>query len=120
MPGIVHIAIVMKPTKGSFLDNAKAQQVAGFNIKATRVQGDNTTWILRKSKTAMFAQELRPCKDRLTGTEIVSGGEGGRWPANILLCHAPACTARTCAPDCPLSFLPPEETRYFHQTQDIV
>jgi site-specific DNA-methyltransferase (adenine-specific) len=64
----------------------------GINIDGCRVLSSNYSgWVAPASKTALFATENRPWKDRLTGNESWSGGENGRWPPNVILTHSPEC-----------------------------
>jgi site-specific DNA-methyltransferase (adenine-specific) len=77
----VHICIAMKPTEGSFAQNAIEHGVAGLNVDATRVgsekrenqQKDTAAW----SGNAWGAN---PQHDSGEAKEVE-----GRWPANVLL-----------------------------------
>lgn len=95
MTGALHIAVVMKPLDGNFASNALKHDVAGLNIDGCRVRYRNDADRLWKHPTGKIA----------TGgfnPEYVAGGDkgedtpsemkdSGRWPANVVLCHALGC-----------------------------
>ena len=75
----IHIAVCMKPTEGSFAQNALAHGAAGLNIDGCRI-GETT--------------ELHASEPRAERTGFVKGFVGGtenqtvnhgRWPSNIIL-----------------------------------
>lgn len=77
------IILAMKPTDGTYADNALRHGLAGLNIEASRIPAE-----LNLHKDT----EPRPAPS-------------GRWPANVVLSHSPLCTEDGCVELCPVRML---------------
>lgn len=86
------IVLAMKPTDGTFAENALEHGVAGLNVDGCRVGVDTDTTRTGNGKrngaalNAAHDGSLRPKGGMTTGSET-----GGRWPANTVLSHSRWC-----------------------------
>ena len=83
-PALEPITVARKPLCGTVAENVLQHGTGGLNVDGCRVEAADSEWVATKSPTGTFSQEHRPWKDKLTGGEVVSGGKGGRWPANLI------------------------------------
>lgn len=84
-PAFEPVVVARKPLVGTVAGNVLAHGTGALNIDGCRV---GTSEELRRlqSKTAMFAEESRPWKDRIDQDDRkLIGSESGRWPANVIL-----------------------------------
>jgi site-specific DNA-methyltransferase (adenine-specific) len=84
-PAYEPIILAMKPLPGTFAQNALAWGVAGLNVDGCRVGTGGRPKIEWGTKSGFYD----------VGTSAGSKANGtttqGRWPANLLLSHAPGC-----------------------------
>ena len=83
-PALEPITVARKPLVGTVAENVLEHGTGALNVDGCRVDAADSEWTATKSPTGTFSQEHRPWKDKLTGVEVVSGGKGGRWPANLI------------------------------------
>jgi site-specific DNA-methyltransferase (adenine-specific) len=112
-PGFEPIVVARKPLAGTVAETVLAYGTGGLNIDATRIayeqgalavnphqptptMGENGGGMIRPEQHGQFV--VRPAS--------------GRWPTNVVLTHAPACTtdsevasATRCVPGCPVADL---------------
>ena len=95
MIGTLHIVVAMKPTQGSFVDNAKKHGVAGLNIDACRIEhvtidGGNLALNphLRKSINGGNGGKIIAHEEN---RRVVTPNPSGRWPSNVILGHLSGC-----------------------------
>lgn len=94
-PGWEPIVLAMKPTEGTFAENALAHGVAGLNVDGCRirVRGERPNLERTDPEPAVTAYN-----DGLSGSKAAGSTDEGRWPANAVLSHTrwcrPAGTAR--------------------------
>ena len=98
-PAYEPIILAMKPLPGTFAQNALDYGVAGINVDGCRVpsNGEDT------SRPLSFQQGWKQTSPNGTGS-IDDNWKKGRWPANLLLSHHPACNGE-CHPDCPIRLM---------------
>ena len=95
------IFLARKPFKGSIAKNVLVHGTGAMNIDATRVV---------TSESTSRPRGTFPHSDDAWGNgrpnEVSETHPGGRWPANVLLSHAPEChDPGECAPGCPVAEL---------------
>jgi len=83
-PALEPITVARKPLCGTVAENVLQHGTGGLNVDGCRV-GTEEDLTRLQSKTALFAQEQRPWKDRidLQNRQTV-GSTTGRWPANLI------------------------------------
>jgi len=83
-PSLEPITVARKPLCGTVAENVLQHGTGGLNVDGCRV-GTEEDLTRLQSKTALFAQEQRPWKDRidLQNRQTV-GSTTGRWPANLI------------------------------------
>ena len=96
-PAYEPIVLARKPLAGTLEQNLSRYGTGALNIDACRIS----------SSTQRCRHEGR------THTRIRAVSDRGRWPANLLLSHAPTCTAGHCERDCPIDLLG-ERHRFFY------
>jgi len=90
-PAFEPIIVAMKPRDGTFAQNALRWGVAGLAIDRGRVatNGETPSGSGDRRGSHIYAQ------DEWTQHQMVNGGNvtppSGRWPANVILSHAPGC-----------------------------
>ena len=83
-PSLEPITVARKPLCGTVAANVLQHGTGALNVDGCRVGTDETLTRLQ-SNTAMFSQEHRPWKDRITSeTRKEIGSTTGRWPANLI------------------------------------
>jgi site-specific DNA-methyltransferase (adenine-specific) len=83
-PSLEPITVARKPLCGTVAENVLQHGTGGLNVDGCRVGTDETLTRLQSS-TAMFSQEHRPWKDKITDeTRKEIGSTSGRWPANLI------------------------------------
>lgn len=80
------IIVAMKPTEGTFAENAIAHGVAGINIEASRIPANGDNLDGGRTFLAWRKKEGRTDVPEFNKRELPSG----RWPANVLLDEAAA------------------------------
>jgi DNA modification methylase len=95
------IILAMKPVDGTYAQNALKWGVAGLNVDEGRI-GGNADWSYPRGRggkgwggSPSLAINL---KTPMSSTK-------GRWPANLILSHAPGCTDEGCIAECPVRML---------------
>lgn len=84
-------------SEGTVAANVLAHGVGALNIEASRVGSENITtngW--RNTTTSAYQLNQSVAPDYRGDTRA------GRWPANLLLSHAPSCGPQGCALWCPV------------------
>ena len=75
------ILVCMKPTEGTFAENALIYDVAGLNIDGARIGTDEiTTWTAKNGSTSKFGQ-IQVVNENKAATK----DHNGRFPANLIL-----------------------------------
>lgn len=101
-PAFEPVVVARKPLIGTVAANVLAHGTGALNIDGCRVgrdAGDVSGWSQSGSKSgsnramsgANYARDAKP-------------DAAGRWPANLILTHAPGC-GDECAPGCPVAAL---------------
>lgn len=86
------IIVAMKPTDGTFAENALDHGVAGLWIDGGRIAGNVPTTGQGTSDSIYGGGKgLHPAD---MGTQEFTPAAGGRWPANFILSHHPDCQRR--------------------------
>ncbi len=85
MTGVFHIVVAMKPTEGTYAENAIKHGVSGLNIDECRIEGG---WTRKATPgTTPYGSEktwhLRVEGEKST-THDMDRGADGRFPANVL------------------------------------
>jgi len=90
-PAYEPIIIGMKPTDKNFVNNALTHGVAGINIDGSRISHneETKTTSCQPRQKGVFSSEN--CGFDPTKNDIASASEKGRFPANLVLSHAPEC-----------------------------
>jgi DNA modification methylase len=98
------IVLARKPTTGTVVANVLEHGTGALNIDANRIGRTTGDVSHAGNRTATFGTQ-----------DTVSGGDGsggwtenptGRWPANLVLTHAPTCDLDAdCGPGCPVAEL---------------
>lgn len=92
-PACEPIVVAMKPLDGTFAQNALKHGVAGLNVDGGRI-GTNH-WIKQQGKTGRaFKTEKfmgHAGRGEPTGQDEYTECSEGRWPANVVFSHHPAC-----------------------------
>jgi site-specific DNA-methyltransferase (adenine-specific) len=111
-PGFEPIIVARKPLAGTVAATVREYGTGGLHIDACRVPIDETD----RAKIDAEHVGMDPATyQRRPGTSLnlstrplrfkpAHAHELGRWPANVVLTHAPGCDAR-CAPGCPVAEL---------------
>lgn len=94
------IIVAMKPTVGTFADNALAYGVAGLWIDGGRVGAE----VMPKTASSGVVKSANVAMAGPNYGRVVAGEAIGRWPANFVLTHDPRCNG-TCHPECPVKLL---------------
>ena len=75
-----HIAIVMKPIEGTFIENCLAYGCGVLDVGRCRIGTDTmTTWTTKTGKSC-FGQVIQSGEDKCPTTQ-----HNGRFPANVVL-----------------------------------
>jgi site-specific DNA-methyltransferase (adenine-specific) len=83
-PALEPITVARKPLCGTVAENVLQHGTGGLNVDGCRVRTEEDLTRLQ-SKTALFAQEQRPWKDRINlQNRQTVGSTTGRWPANLI------------------------------------
>jgi len=95
-PGYEEIWLAMKPTDGTFAENARKHGVAGLNIDGCRLStSDDTSRPDGKCKYGDEVEESESLRPGFNADEYTSGGHSdGRWPPNAVLSHTRWCIPR--------------------------
>jgi site-specific DNA-methyltransferase (adenine-specific) len=90
------VVVARKPLEGTVAANVLKYGTGALNVDGCRVEGEGNKTFLRDAGD-------RPRDQYRTGTTVGPAvpSELGRWPANIILSHAPDCGEDGCAPGCP-------------------
>jgi DNA modification methylase len=91
------IILARKPLDGTLDHNLARHATGAMNIDACRIAP---------------SQQDCPNKGRAHGRQRTASPQG-RWPANLLLSHGPACNERRCEPKCPIGLLG-DRHRFFY------
>ena len=77
------IIVAMKPTDGTFANNALKHEVAGLNVDGSRVPVSDAAYAKNCSGDRGHAQD----RQRRSGFQMTCGSASdvGRWPANLIL-----------------------------------
>lgn len=97
-PGHEPIVLARKPVVGTIIATVLTHGTGALNIDACRIAG-----VVQKGAGATGFGV-----DRDDGYVAGVGREyqaEGRWPANVVLSHAPDCTDEACSPDCAVRLL---------------
>jgi hypothetical protein len=94
-PAFEPIVLFQKPYAGKPVESITQTGAGALNIEAGRVPGMSKTW----SEPRGGIWQTDPAAQ---GTLVDS--PAGRWPANLLLAHNPACNS-TCTPGCAVAAL---------------
>jgi len=90
--GTLHIAIAMKPMQGSFIENALKHGVSGMDIDGSRVRTvGRPLRVIDAKQTDNTAYAGRMNGSLAGGSKAIGVTSEGRWPANVILGHSPAC-----------------------------
>jgi site-specific DNA-methyltransferase (adenine-specific) len=87
------VVVARKPLEGTVAGNVLKYGTGAINVDGCRVGdgSDKGEWPLTERRHADVAYTLKPTPN---------DASVGRWPANIILSHDPAC-GEECAPGCP-------------------
>jgi site-specific DNA-methyltransferase (adenine-specific) len=77
------IIVAMKPTTGTFVDNARKWGVAGINIEAGRIPVDDEDYA--RNCSGDRGRDQNRTRRMEFGMTAGSASDGGRWPANVIL-----------------------------------
>jgi len=94
---IIHLA--RKPLEGTVAENALKFGTGSLNIVGCRVGTDGGTKAVNAARKSDGRLQRWDEGSRGARNEIAQLAQG-RWPANLILVHAPACTAAECVPGC--------------------
>jgi site-specific DNA-methyltransferase (adenine-specific) len=100
-PASEHWILVRKPLDGTVAANVQRHGTGALNIDGSRIAAidgyaeNNVTQGINTARTSYV-----PAVGRRTFEPSLAG----RWPANLVLTHAPDC-GETCAPGCPVAEL---------------
>ena len=95
-PAFEPVVVARKPLIGTVVANVLAHGTGALNIDGCRV-----------TTTDRFGGGAKGTSGFAAGYEHdgwVAGSDKGRWPANVILTHAPGC-GDECAPGCPVAAL---------------
>ena len=110
-PSYEPIVIARAPRQGhTYAECALKFGTGGLNIEGGRIEhNEPSKTTVRKftsgqqSQTMNDGRNMRKWEASHSGTGLelpASASPLGRWPANTILTHHPACTATECVPDC--------------------
>ncbi len=107
------IIVAMKPLDGTFVANALKHGVAGLHIDGARIQRPvphhDESGTAPRGRKGEASADRRYDENGGTNFAMKPGPRGGdsrgRWPANVVLQHAPGCDDSACAPGCPVRML---------------
>ena len=95
-PALEPICVAQKPPEGRMVDNVLRWGCGAVNVDGCRVKANDFDPKERVGATKLM--EERPWnRDQLSSGEratIIEGNSLGRWPANLILGHAPGCVRR--------------------------
>lgn len=109
-PAIEPIIVFQKPYAGRPVDSITRTGAGALWIDGARIGTDEETMRHARAETGMLGSEYqrqvgyRPKWKRDDYDRTNGGHEAGRWPANLILSHSPACNGE-CAPGCPVAAL---------------
>lgn len=89
-PAVEPWILARKPLDGTIVENVLKHGVGGINIAASRIGGEER---FNPSASSMYSLGEKPMDDA-GGTVAI-----GRWPAHLILQHAPGCTLTGTAED---------------------
>lgn len=100
-PAAEHWWLCRKPLGSTVAANVLAHRTGALNIDASRVGTDTIAQHGRgdHSKTGEALGQWR------SYAEEPGRSWSGRWPANVVFTHSPACTETTCTDSCPVAEL---------------
>lgn len=98
-PATEHWILVRKPLDGTVAANVQKHGTGGLNIDACRIAGMKDVPASPRAVKHPFLGLARQ-----SGDEAGLDPSVGRWPANLVLSHSPAC-GESCAPGCPVAEL---------------
>ena len=110
-PAFEPVVVARKPLIGTVVANVLAHGTGALNIDGCRV-----------TTTDRFGGGAKGTSGFAAGYEHdgwVAGSDKGRWPANLILTHAPGC-GDECAPGCPVAALDAQSggaSRFFTTTE---
>lgn len=96
------IVVARKPLAGTVAANVQQYGTGALNIDACRVATGDVLSGSGKAPLSFGGANHRPYHDREARPAVQH--DAGRWPANVVLSHAPDC-AETCLPGCPVAEL---------------
>jgi len=115
------IVVARRPLEGTVAGNVLKHGTGAMNIDGCRVPhgGDVDMDAVQRQQHSGGVIEGAFGAAALVGKEIATYKEGGRWPANVILSHHPACGEDGCAPGCPCAALDAQSdtggaSRYFN------
>lgn len=96
--------LARKPLNGTVAANVLAHGTGALNIEGCRIPFEPTG----NAGTNPLLRAIAGCRPRKVKRPFTSDPTGdnsqvsslGRWPANLILSHAPTCTTGECAPSC--------------------
>lgn len=97
-PALEPVIVFQKPYDGSPLACITSSGAGALNIDAGRIKSDEDC--SRAPSVVDSAARFGYSEGGMGGT----GHASGRWPANLILSHSPACNGE-CAPGCPVAAL---------------
>lgn len=88
-PSYEPVVLAMKPTDGTFAENALRHGVAGINVDGARIPGADGSgrWGAEQSGPS-------PTFGQVNGTGTSTRNPSGRWPSNVILQHHEDCVQR--------------------------
>jgi site-specific DNA-methyltransferase (adenine-specific) len=99
------IVVARKPLEGTVAGNVLKYGTGAMNIDGCRVPHGGDVDMDAVQRQQNHAGNVDFGAGGLIGKEIATYKEGGRWPANVILSHAPDCGEDGCAPGCPCAAL---------------
>ena len=104
------ILVFRKPFKGNLVDNVLLHGTGAYNIDGTRVKHSSPAdFEAHRKQVEAIRTKGGVREDSWKNSSDLSGAKevttSGRWPANAIFCHTPACGSGGCHPDCPVARL---------------